>query len=492
MKKEHPDWNFCPTCNASLREVKKVEVFGIFLTHADNKFVISISLSPDTGTGVVSPFSMGEVNRFPVWAEAMQLGSPGLSKERLFEETIVQHVLPAFRNGFKISRFNCTAEDQHLFTKIFMKYAQRDLAEKSVRQISSEPDDMESKPKKFDDEGNTLFDTHRSIPPFERSESGFRSPNMITSGIAGFDRITNGGLPKRKVTLISGPSGLGKTIFALQFLIEGAKRSEVGVLALTDHRPIEVIEEAESLGIPLVTAIREKKIFLIVLDPRRTYEAKGIQIVTAKNEAKFLKILEDIVTRRNAKRIVIDSLTALISANKKEEQEQQQDVKKKIVEVTDLLDRLQTTVVATGHLQSGTRSLTYFGVEENFVAGLIVLRTTSIAGKVVRHLFVPKMKGTDHNLQKFVYDIEPRTGLSVTDPLKQYLSQGRLTSSETIRDALQIANVLKSLALVNVSPPEIVQQTSHKKVEDELEEKPRNNPSGISYAKQASKQPPIV
>jgi circadian clock protein KaiC len=42
------------------------------------------------------------------------------------------------------------------------------------------------------------------------------------TGIEGFDQITGGGLPRGSVTLVTGGSGSGKTVFGLQTLVKGA------------------------------------------------------------------------------------------------------------------------------------------------------------------------------------------------------------------------------------------------------------------------------
>ena len=42
------------------------------------------------------------------------------------------------------------------------------------------------------------------------------------SGIAGFDFITRGGLPRGSVTLVMGAPGSGKTVFGLQTVVKGA------------------------------------------------------------------------------------------------------------------------------------------------------------------------------------------------------------------------------------------------------------------------------
>lgn len=56
---------------------------------------------------------------------------------------------------------------------------------------------------------------------------------MVTktpSAVAGFDQIAMGGLPAGRSTLVTGTAGTGKTIFALQFLLEGVRQfGEPGV-----------------------------------------------------------------------------------------------------------------------------------------------------------------------------------------------------------------------------------------------------------------------
>ena len=45
----------------------------------------------------------------------------------------------------------------------------------------------------------------------------------LPTGIEGFDQITGGGLPRGRMTLVMGGPGCGKTIFALQTLVNGAR-----------------------------------------------------------------------------------------------------------------------------------------------------------------------------------------------------------------------------------------------------------------------------
>lgn len=42
------------------------------------------------------------------------------------------------------------------------------------------------------------------------------------TGIQGLDEVTGGGLPKGRPTLVAGGAGCGKTLFGMEFLVQGA------------------------------------------------------------------------------------------------------------------------------------------------------------------------------------------------------------------------------------------------------------------------------
>ena len=50
-----------------------------------------------------------------------------------------------------------------------------------------------------------------------------RRLTKVLTGIKGFDEITDGGLPGGRTTLLMGGPGCGKTVFALQTLVNGAR-----------------------------------------------------------------------------------------------------------------------------------------------------------------------------------------------------------------------------------------------------------------------------
>lgn len=69
-----------------------------------------------------------------------------------------------------------------------------------------------------------------------------------STGIAGFDDIVGGGLPRNRLYLVQGPPGVGKTTLALQFLLEGARHSEKALYITLSETKEELFAVADSHG----------------------------------------------------------------------------------------------------------------------------------------------------------------------------------------------------------------------------------------------------
>ena len=72
------------------------------------------------------------------------------------------------------------------------------------------------------------------------------------TGINGLDEITMGGLPQGRPTLICGGPGCGKTLFSIEFLVNGAtKFNEHGVFIAFEEKVEELTTNVASLGFDL-------------------------------------------------------------------------------------------------------------------------------------------------------------------------------------------------------------------------------------------------
>jgi circadian clock protein KaiC len=71
---------------------------------------------------------------------------------------------------------------------------------------------------------------------------------MLT-GIQGFEEITDGGLPRERTTLVMGGPGCGKTVFALQALVNGAQQAhEAGVFVAFEESTSQIVANAATFG----------------------------------------------------------------------------------------------------------------------------------------------------------------------------------------------------------------------------------------------------
>src|SRR3954463_14588986 len=83
------------------------------------------------------------------------------------------------------------------------------------------------------------------------------------TGIDGFDEITGGGLPTDRTSLILGSPGAGKTVFALECLVNGAKNHrEPGIFVAFEESSGQIMANAATFGWDLPALERDELFFL--------------------------------------------------------------------------------------------------------------------------------------------------------------------------------------------------------------------------------------
>lgn len=128
------------------------------------------------------------------------------------------------------------------------------------------------------------------------------------TGIEGFDSITYGGLPTGATTLLVGGPGAGKTVFALQSLVNGAREwQEPGVFVAFEEPSHQIVRNAATFGWDLEELQREKLFFL---------DARLSPAIIKAGDFDLEGILAGIaakVDELQAKRIVFDGLDVLLT-----------------------------------------------------------------------------------------------------------------------------------------------------------------------------------
>jgi circadian clock protein KaiC len=96
------------------------------------------------------------------------------------------------------------------------------------------------------------------VPTTEHTLTG-----RILSGIPGLDDLMDGGAHYGSSTLMIGPSGTGKTTFALGWLAHGLKNGEDGIIITFRETAGELTQMAASFGWDLETAIARSQLVIL-------------------------------------------------------------------------------------------------------------------------------------------------------------------------------------------------------------------------------------
>jgi circadian clock protein KaiC len=230
----------------------------------------------------------------------------------------------------------------------------------------------------------------------------------VTTGIPGLDELLEGGYPKGRSILVTGEPGTGKTIFALQFLVEGLRRGEKGIYVAADEGPVDIIEQAASLGWDLEKYIEAQELAILnagtyLSSSSGTGKERQIDINKAIGD------LAGFVNRLGAKRLVLDPAGPFVLLR---------DTATRIQDQTRLLIKLlrtsmQTTNILTSYGVPRTGERTLHGIEEYLVAGAIVLEIVWRDGDLARSMVIEKMRCTDVKPAQHTFDISKEEGFVI-------------------------------------------------------------------------------
>jgi circadian clock protein KaiC len=147
-----------------------------------------------------------------------------------------------------------------------------------------------------------------TIPLAAGLESPAPSIAKMPTGIIGLDEITQGGLPRNRTTLITGGPGSGKTVLALQILVNGVRDfDEPGIFVAFEEEPGQIAENSASFGWGL-PSLREAG--LLFMDAQLSPD------VVCNGEFDLSGLLAAIKARAQesgAKRIVFDAIDVLLA-----------------------------------------------------------------------------------------------------------------------------------------------------------------------------------
>ncbi|WP_296442651.1 ATPase domain-containing protein [Rhodoferax sp. UBA5149] len=224
--------------------------------------------------------------------------------------------------------------------------------------------------------------------------------SRVPMGIPGLDDMLGGGLPVGYSLLVVGPSGCGKTILTTEFLAEGARRGEPGVIAAFEKSPSQLLGN--------------KKLHSLV-------QAGQVGVIDTRSlDLSIDETLHDLIemiTRMKAKRVVIDSLSGFELALAPEFSE---DFRGSLYRMVAELTGMGVTVLMTSELEDRYTDLRFSPYGSAFLAdAIIVQRYIEIAGQFKRAISVVKVRGSQHSKDIRSFDITD-DGIVLGETLSEY------------------------------------------------------------------------
>ena len=228
----------------------------------------------------------------------------------------------------------------------------------------------------------------------------------VSTGIPGLDPLIGGGFPSCKSYLVTGEPGTGKSIFCVQFVLNGLMNGEKAVYVAVDEKPADIVEEAASLGWNLLKFMEEKRLLILDASPYFTGRA-GTARGGGVDVAKTVGDLASYVKRMEASRVVIDPVGPLISSS--DSASATQEHARTLVHA--LQEHMGTTNLLTSYNSAGRSG--ELGVEEYMVAGVVELSVCRIRERLSRTLLVRKMRGTAIDLVEHQFNIHKEKGITL-------------------------------------------------------------------------------
>jgi len=242
------------------------------------------------------------------------------------------------------------------------------------------------------------------------------------TGIQGFDDITNGGLPKNRAILLLGDAGCGKTIMAMEYLVNGITLfNEHAVFFSFEEKPEELIVNSNSLGYDLKKRIAENKLYIEYLQIKQDQtEQTGKYSI----EGLFIR-LELAINKVNAKRVALDSLDALFTNL------DPTILRSEFKRLFTWLKEKKVTAIITAAV--GDTFLSRHGLEEYIADCVILLDNRSINQISTRRLRIIKYRGSSHGQNEYPFIID-ENGITVFPIITQVIQQK--SSSKSISSGI--------------------------------------------------------
>jgi circadian clock protein KaiC len=215
----------------------------------------------------------------------------------------------------------------------------------------------------------------KTKPPLRR--------RYLSMGIPELDKMMGGGILEGDSLLVAGPSGTGKSALATQFIADGIRQGEPGIMAIFEERPEGYIHRAGTFGLHLKKAEQNSLLETLYLRPLDLSVDETMQAIL------------DAITRVGAKRLVIDSLVGFEMALAPGFRT---DFRESLYRMIGALTGAGVTILSTVEVEDTFTALSFSHYTISFLTDDIIrMRYVEIDGQLRKVMVVIKMRGGNHS-----------------------------------------------------------------------------------------------
>jgi circadian clock protein KaiC len=253
----------------------------------------------------------------------------------------------------------------------------------------------------------------------------------LATGIAGFDRISGGGLPVGRDTLVVGRPGAGKTVLALQFLAEGIRQfGQHGVFVTLGEHPDDLRRNAASLGFDVAGWEQQGSWRFVDASPTEDESVVVGGFDFSGLTARILAAARAV----DATRVVIDSVSAAFVRF--------QDAATVRWALHGLLGALKgagVTALLTAEV-ADELSHEYLRISEHATDSIVRLDHRTVGDRRRRTIEVVKLRGGEHRSGAYPFTVRAPGGLAAVPlggvELSQTVSDERISTGHAVLDVM--------------------------------------------------------
>lgn len=237
----------------------------------------------------------------------------------------------------------------------------------------------------------------------------------IPSGVPELDALLHGGLERGTISILTGPTGVGKTTLGVQFMKEAAGRGERSVIYAFEELPETLMQRCEALALPVRAMVERGTLSVVPVEPLRL------------SADEFTHLVRTEVEQRHASVVMLDSIAGYSVSLRGE------NASHHLHALCKYLQNMGVAVLLVNEVHPITGDLHISDVGISYLADTIIfLRYLELKGEIRKVIGVLKKRLS--SFERTLREIDmSRDGITVGPPLTHL--QGILTGNISFVDA---------------------------------------------------------